>query len=130
MSGALTAGAAVESLRNNPDKYRTLNELRELAKQVDIDSPGKVTVLYSGDMADRVSAWNVVKAMEVAGENVRLIDRTEINKFLNSREFISATADAHGRIGVRVDFSKKTFRKITLTPVSFPFNREKQHERA
>ena len=96
MSGALTAGAAVESLRNNPDKYRTLNELRELAKQVDIDSPGKVTVLYSGDMADRVSAWNVVKAMEVAGENVRLIDRTEINKFLNSREFISATADAHG----------------------------------
>ncbi len=96
MSDALTAEAAIESLRNNPGQYQTREALRELARQIDIDSPGKVTVLYSGGVADRVSAWNVVKAMEAAGEDVRLIDRTKINKFLNSEEFISATADAHG----------------------------------
>ncbi len=96
MSGAQTAEAAIESLRNNPTKYQTPETLRELAKQVDVSSSGRITVLYSGNVADRVSAWNVVKAMETVGEDVRLIDKTEVNKFLNSEEFISATADAHG----------------------------------
>lgn len=96
MSDALTAEAAIESLRDRPSQYQTREALRELARQVDIDSPGKVTVLYSGGVADRVSAWQVVTAMQEAGEDVRLIDRTEINKFLNSEEFVSATADAHG----------------------------------
>ena len=96
MSDVLTAEAAIASLRENPSQYQTREALRELAKQVDVDSPGRVTVLYSGGVADRVSAWQVVTAMQEAGEDVRLIDRTEINKFLNSREFISATADAHG----------------------------------
>lgn len=96
MSDTLTAEAAIELLRDNPSQYQTREALRELARQVDIDSPGKVTVLYSGGVADRVSAWNVVKAMEANGEDVRLIDRTEINRFLNSEEFASATADAHG----------------------------------
>ena len=96
MSDALTAEAAIESLRDNPSQYQTREALRELARQVDVDSPGRVTVLYSGGVADRVSAWQVVTAMQEAGEDVRLIDRTEINKFLNSEEFISATADTHG----------------------------------
>jgi hypothetical protein len=96
MGAPLTAEAALEELRRNPTSYGSPDELRALARQVSIESPGRVTVLYSGRVADNVSSWNVVRAMEEAGEDVRLIDRTELNKFLNSRDFTSATARAHG----------------------------------
>lgn len=96
MSGPLQADEAIDLLIKDPSKYQTPETLRALARQVSVESPGQVTVLYSGRVADRVSAWNIVKAMEEAGENVRLIDRTEINSFLNSREFTRAAAVAHG----------------------------------
>ena len=60
MSDVLTAEAAIDSLQDNSGQYQTREALRELARQVDIDSPGKVTVPYNGDVADRVSAWQVV----------------------------------------------------------------------
>ena len=96
MSGPLQADEAIDLLIKDPSKYQTPETLRSLARQVSVESPGQVTVLYSGRVADRVSAWNIVKAMEEAGEDVRLIDRTEINSFLNSREFTRAAAVAHG----------------------------------
>jgi hypothetical protein len=96
MSGSLQADEAIDLLIKDPSKYQTPEALRALARQVSVESPGQVTVLYSGRVADRVSSWNIVKAMEEAGEDVRLIDRTEINSFLNSREFTRAAAVAHG----------------------------------
>jgi|JI8StandDraft_1071087.scaffolds.fasta_scaffold00666_3 hypothetical protein len=96
MSGPLQADEAIDLLIKDSSKYQTPETLRALARQVSVESPGQVTVLYSGRVADRVSAWNIVKAMEEAGEDVRLIDRTEINSFLNSREFTRAAAVAHG----------------------------------
>ena len=193
MSGELTADAAEDALLKDPEAYSTREGLRGLARQVSIESPGRVTVLYSGDVANRVSSWNVVTAMDAAGEEIRIIDRSQAVKFLNSDEFIQLVARVHGvqatdierrteavkaantwlfdaergpwadasarfadatrgevkviasgaapdrvfaltelphiltnpelttiesKTGVRVDFSKRTFRKITLTPVS------------
>ncbi len=96
MSAPLSSDEAIEALLREPSRYQTPEALRELARQVSVDSPGNVTVLYSGGVTDRVSSWQIVKAMEDAGEDVRLIDRTEANKFLSSRPFQSATATAHG----------------------------------
>jgi len=96
MSAPLSSDEAIEELLREPSRYRTPEALRELAQQVSVDSPGNVTVLYSGGVTDRVSSWQIVKAMEDAGEDVRLIDRTEANKFLSSRPFLSATATANG----------------------------------
>ena len=96
MSAPLSSDEAIDALLREPSRYQTPEALRELARQVSVDSPGNVTVLYSGGVTDRVSSWQIVKAMEDAGEDVRLIDRTEANKFLSSRPFQSATATAHG----------------------------------
>ena len=74
MSGELTADAAEDALLKDPEAHSTREGLRGLARQVSIESPGRVTVLYSGDVANRVSSWNVVTAMDAAGEEIRIID--------------------------------------------------------
>jgi hypothetical protein len=106
VSGGLSADAAIDALLKDPGAFGSRESLRELARQVSVDSPGRVTVLYSGDVANRVSSWSIVKAMEAAGEDVRIIDRSEAAKFLSSDEFLQATARAHG---VQVtDIEKRT----------------------
>ena len=56
MSGGLTADAAVDALLKDPEAYSTRDVLREFTRQLSIESPGRVTVLYSGDVANRVSS--------------------------------------------------------------------------
>jgi hypothetical protein len=96
VSGGLTADAAVEALLKNPEAYSTRDALRELARQVSVESAGRVTVLYSGDVASHLPSWKVVTAMEAAGEDIRIIDRSQAAHFLNSDEFTQSVARAHG----------------------------------
>lgn len=95
MTQPLTSEQARELLREQPDGYRTSAQLRELAAQVDADAPGRLTVLYSGPAAKNIWSTDVITAMVDAGEDVRVINKSEAAKFLESREFYNALADAY-----------------------------------
>ena len=95
MTQPLTSEQARELLRENPDGYQTSAQLRELASKVDADAPGRLTVLYSGPAAKDVWSTDVITAMVDAGEDVRVINKSEAAKFLESREFYNALADAY-----------------------------------
>lgn len=96
MSTRISAREAIEQLRNHPETYRTPESLRALAAQVDANSAGRITVLYSGPITDYVSSGQVVEAMVEAGEDVRVINTSEAADFLRSRDFNAAVARAFG----------------------------------
>jgi hypothetical protein len=68
MSKPLTSDQAVELLRKHPDAYRTPENLRSLAAQVDADAPGKLTVLYSGPTTKDIGASDVIKNITAGGD--------------------------------------------------------------
>ncbi|MGN7918061.1 peptidoglycan-binding protein [Lysobacter sp. 22409] len=94
-SPSLTSQQAIELLRRSPEAYRSPEQLRQLAAQVDADSPGQLTVLYSGPTAKGVWSSDVIDSMVEANEDVRVINKSEAAKFLKSRDFFSAVADAY-----------------------------------
>ena len=55
----LTAEQANELLRTNPQAYTTAESLRELITQLDILGRGSKTLLYSGDIANNLSAYRI-----------------------------------------------------------------------
>jgi hypothetical protein len=91
----LTSEQAIERLRQNPKDYVTPETLRSLAAQVDADASGKLTVLYSGPAANGVWSTEVINAMTEAGEDVRVINKSQAAQFLTSRDFYSALAQAY-----------------------------------
>ena len=91
----LTSAEAIELLRANPDAYSSLDSLRGLAAQVDASAGGKVTVLYSGNVGD-IHSTQIINGMLANGEDIRVIDKTEVSSFLKSREFLSAVAKDFG----------------------------------
>ncbi|CAD0356109.1 peptidoglycan-binding protein [Xanthomonas hortorum] len=95
MKNALSAEDAITLLRERPDAYRSGEDLRTLAAQVDANAPGRVTVLYSGPAAKGIWSTDVITAMVEMGEDVRVINRSEAAKFLESKDFYSALADAY-----------------------------------
>ncbi|MFZ5636662.1 MAG: peptidoglycan-binding protein [Pseudomonadota bacterium] len=96
MTTTLTAEEAIELLRKNPNDYATKEALRDLAAQVDANAKGQLTVLYSGPAANGVWSTQVIDAMVEAGENVRVINKSEAAKFLTSDDFYHALANAYG----------------------------------
>lgn len=96
MTTPLTSDQAIALLRKHPNAYDTAEKLRALAAQVDADSPGRLTVLYSGRTAEGVWSSDIIKAMESAGEDVRIIDSSQAAKFMTSRDFYHAVARAYG----------------------------------
>lgn len=96
MTAPLTAEEATELLRKNPRSYTTPEQLRALAAQVDADSSGRLTVLYSGATAKGVWSSDVIKSMVEAGEDVRTIDTSQAARFLKSRDFYAALAKSYG----------------------------------
>lgn len=96
MSTPLTSDQAIARLREHPDAYRTPENLRELASQVDADASGKLTVLYSGPTTKEVRSSDVIKAMNASGEDVRVIDNSQAAKFLQSEDFYHAVAETYG----------------------------------
>lgn len=66
MTETLSADEAIALLRGNPSQYATPQGLRELAAQVDADSSGRLTVLYSGPAAKDIWSTDVINAMRVS----------------------------------------------------------------
>lgn len=95
MTTPLTSEQAIERLRQNPKDYATPETLRSLAAQVNADAPGRLTVLYSGPTANGVWSADVIKSMLDAGEDVRVINKSQAASFLESRDFKSALAQAY-----------------------------------
>ncbi|MBT2748387.1 MULTISPECIES: peptidoglycan-binding domain-containing protein [unclassified Lysobacter] len=96
MTDALTANEAIALLRGSPGDYATPEKLRALAAQVDADSPGRLTVLYSGQTANGVWSSDVIDSMVDANEDVRVINKSEAARLFKSRDFYHAVAKAYG----------------------------------
>ncbi|MCM5580371.1 peptidoglycan-binding protein, partial [Xanthomonas hortorum pv. pelargonii] len=95
MNGSISAQDAIDRIRQNPGDYQTPESLRSLAAQVDANASGKVTVLYSGPAAKDIWSTDVIGSMIDSGEDIRVIDKSQASKFLNSREFYTALADIY-----------------------------------
>ena len=76
---------------------QTEAELRALVSQLDITSTGKVTVLYSGMVADTIYSGSLIQSMVTNGEDIRVLDMTEASKFLDWKNN-DAFADALERV--------------------------------
>ena len=61
-----------------------------------VDTPGNVTMLYSGMVTADVSSNKRALAVVRQDKDVRVIDKTEAAKLLSSDEFINAVATVHG----------------------------------
>jgi|GEM_PF-4771192 len=59
---SLTSEEAIEILRSNPSDYSKpehLTNLRQLIAQLDVTGSGFKTLLYSGDIANNLSAYRI-----------------------------------------------------------------------
>jgi len=97
----ITTTAAIEMLRNNAGSYSTKEALLALAQQVSLDAAegyvqGSLTVLYSGQVTSAIHSSDVISAMVANGDDVRIIDKTQISQFLQSNEFLSALGETEG----------------------------------
>ena len=75
-------------------KTYTTKQLMDLVGRVSLDAApgytqGKVTVLYSGQI-NGVSSTDYIKAMVKNGEDIRVIDKTQVGQFLANDEFKKA----------------------------------------
>ena len=62
----ISSDQALELLKSNPENYTTPDSIRGLINRVDMNTPGEITILYSGSYTDdgiRTSANDIVKAM-------------------------------------------------------------------
>jgi hypothetical protein len=92
----LSAAKAVETLSKYPDRFNTRETLQDLVRGMSVDTPGNVTMLYSGMVNADVSSNKLALAVARQDKDVRVIDKTEAAKLLSSDEFINAVATAHG----------------------------------
>jgi hypothetical protein len=99
----LTLQQALHQLSSQPGQYNSVEALFDLVKQVSIDATGSVTILYSGQSTSYdvngkpiVSTKDLLHAMKVNGESIRIIDDTDAAKFLQSKQFRVALARLYG----------------------------------
>ena len=99
----LTLQQALNQLSSQSGQYNSVQALYDLAKQVNINATGSVTILYSGQSTSYgangkpiVSTEAVLEAMKLNGESIRIIDDTDAAKFLLSKEFKEALAQQYG----------------------------------
>ncbi len=96
MKTSISFEQATAELRTRPGNYVTAEQLRELAARVNADASGRITVLYSGPAARGIWSTDVINAMMDMGEDIRVINGSQAAKFLESRDFYNALADAYG----------------------------------
>ena len=96
MSTPLTADQATERLRNQPAAYSTREKLGVLVEQLEADSPGRVTVLYSGKVGGGLSTEDVAKELSESVRDIRIINNSQAAKFLMSDDFLAAAARLDG----------------------------------
>ena len=99
----LTLQQALNQLSSQSGQYNSVQALYDLAKQVNINATGSVTILYSGQSTSYgangkpiVSTEAVLNAMKLNGESIRIIDDTDAAKFLGSQQFKEALAGQYG----------------------------------
>ncbi|RST44019.1 hypothetical protein, partial [Variovorax sp. DXTD-1] len=92
----MTADQAIDLLHKSPGAYTTPEQIRALAARVNADATGRLTVLYSGGVGKGVWSNDIIKGMVAAGEDVRVINKSEAARFMESKDFYSAVAKAHG----------------------------------
>jgi hypothetical protein len=90
---SMTAQEAIQRLTDRPADYATPEALRTLANELSIDSPGKVTVLYS-NFNKFLNGEDVIDGMIRQGDDIRAIDRTAFATFVESDAFQQATVKA------------------------------------
>ncbi|RST44205.1 hypothetical protein, partial [Variovorax sp. DXTD-1] len=91
----MSAKDAIDLLHKNPGAYATPEQIRTLAARVDANATGRLTVLYSGGVGKGVWSSDVIDGMVAAGEDVRVIDKSQAAKFMKSEAFYSAIARAY-----------------------------------
>jgi hypothetical protein len=96
VSSGITAREAKTRLAQGAATAPTPDELRRLAAEVSVDSPGRVTVLYRGNTASGAHPYDVENAMRAAGEDARVIDRSQSARSLQSEAFNDAVSRAFG----------------------------------
>lgn len=77
MNKSLTAEEVIRLLQDSHDQHASKEQLRELARRVDADAPGRLTILYSGPAAKGVWSTDVINIMIEADEDVRVINKSE-----------------------------------------------------
>jgi hypothetical protein len=99
----LTLQQALYQLNNQSGSYNSVQALYELAKQVNVDARGDVTILYSGQTTlygtngkPIVSTDQIFDSMKRNGDSVRIINDTDAAKLLNSDQFKEALASQYG----------------------------------
>jgi hypothetical protein len=91
-----SAESAIEDLNNYPERFNKPEAFKDLVRGISVDTPGNVTLLYSGMLNADVSSNNLALALARQDKDLRLIDTTEAAKFLASDECINAVANIHG----------------------------------
>ncbi|MCW4454505.1 hypothetical protein OK348_06820 [Flavobacterium sp. MXW15] len=82
-----------------------------MATQLDADSPGRVTVLYSTKIHEGLSTEDVAKGLNASVQDIRIINNSQAAQFLASDDFLSAAARLDG---VALDeFTKDGYRSPT-----------------
>ena len=98
----LTLQQALDQLRVQSGQYNSKQALYDLAKQVNVNAVGDVTILYSGQTTlefngkPLVSAQQILDGMKRNSESIRIIDDTDAAKFLGSKAFKDALASQYG----------------------------------
>jgi hypothetical protein len=102
-----SAEAAIENLTKYPDRFNKPEAFQDLVRGLSVETPGNVTLLYSGMLNQDVSSNSLALAIARQDKDLRLIDKTEAAKFLASDECINAVANIHGTTPkkVREDYS-------------------------
>ena len=111
MSAPLTAAQAIGLLRKHPADYNTREKLGALVEQVDADSPGRVTVLYSGKLGGGLSTEDVAMQLKASAQDVRIINNSQAVELLTSKDFLGAVARLDGV--VLRDFTEADYRSPT-----------------
>lgn len=87
----ITAAEATQRLLDNPGAYQTEDALRALVNEISVEASGKTTLLYSGPLAKDatgntlIDSRHAVQKLVDGGADIRVIDKTEVAKFLDVR---------------------------------------------
>jgi len=96
----LTSTQALDLIRARPENYQPPESLRSLLNQVDMHISGEITIFYSGSYdtgnGSSIYANDIVQTMYKNGDNIRIINNTEMANLLDNKEFQTATAKAYG----------------------------------
>ena len=89
---------ALNSLSNNGLDQVDRTVLRDLVNRISADAPGSVTVMYSGAVNSELGLkpLTIINAMKNNGDDIRTIQDSPANKFLNNVDFRESLAQSLG----------------------------------